>query len=140
MGEAAEPSWWNRNWKWFVPVGCLSIIAVIAGFAALILSFVFGLMKSSDVYKQALDGAKNNPAVVSALGAPIEAGFFTSGSINTSGPSGTAELAIPISGPKGNGTIYLEAKKSTGTWSYSQLVVQIEQSGQRISLLDDKKK
>jgi hypothetical protein len=140
MGEATEPSWWNRNWKWFVPVGCLSIIAVVAGFVALILAFVFGMMRSSDVYMQALDRARNNSAVVSTLGTPIEAGFFTSGSINTSGPSGNAELAIPISGPKGKGTIYLVARKSTGEWSYSQLLVQIEQTGRRIDLLDHKKK
>lgn len=140
MGEAVEPSWWNRNWKWFVPVGCLSIIAVFAAFIALILYVVFGVMKSSDVYVQALDRARNNPAVVSALGAPIETGFFTSGSINVSGPSGDAELAIPISGPKGRGTLYLEARKSAGQWSYSQLVVQIEQTSRIIDLLDDSKK
>jgi hypothetical protein len=140
MGEAAEPSWWNRNWKWFVPVGCLSIIAVIAAFVALILWMVFSMMKSSDVYMQALDRTRNNPAVVSALGTPIEAGFFTSGSIDTSGPAGNAELAIPISGPKGKGTIYLVARKSAGAWTYSQLVVQIEPTSRRIDLLDDKMK
>jgi len=140
MGEAVEPSWWNRNWKWFVPVGCLSIIAIFAGFIALILTFVFGMMKSSDVYMQALDRTRNNPALVSALGTPLEAGYFISGSINVSGPSGNAELAIPISGPKGKGTIYVVATKTVGEWSYSQLMVQIEQTGQRIDLLDDSKK
>ena len=140
MGQVAEPSWWNRNWKWLVPVGCLSIIAVFAAFITLILWFAFGVMKSSDVYSQALDKTRNNPAVVSALGTPIEAGFFTSGSVNVSGPSGAAELAIPISGPRGKGTIYLVARKSAGEWSYSQLLVQVEQTGQRIDLLDDRKK
>jgi len=140
MGESVEPSWWTRNWKWFVPVGCLSIIAIFAGFIALILTFVFGMMKSSDVYIQALAKTRDNPAVVSALGTPLEAGYFISGRINVSGPSGDAELAIPVSGPKGKGTIYVVATKTAGEWSYSQLVVQIEQTGQRIELLDEKKK
>jgi hypothetical protein len=65
-------------------------------------------------------------AVSAALGTPIKEGFFTSGSVNVSGPSGKAELAIPISGPKGSATVYVEAAKSMGQWSFSKLVVAIE--------------
>ncbi len=96
-------------------------------------------MKSSDAYKQALDKAKSNPDVVAALGSPIKEGYFTSGSININGASGNADLAIPISGSKGKGTVYLEAQKSAGEWSYSKLVVQIDQTNERINLLSESK-
>jgi len=135
MDQPIKVNWWSRNWKWFVPVGCLSSLLLLVGFVALILAFVFGMMKSSDVYKQALARANASPAVVDALGAPIKEGFFISGSINVSGPSGDAELAIPISGPKGDGTIYLEARKSAGEWSFSKLLVEIKTSNKRIDLL-----
>jgi hypothetical protein len=108
---------------------------LIVAFVFVLMSFVFGMMKSSDAYSQALTRAKANPAVIEALGSPIKDGYFTSGSINETGPSGTAELSIPISGPKGSGTIFLEAHKSAGEWSFTKLVVEIDKSNQRIDLL-----
>jgi hypothetical protein len=140
MDETYRPNWWSRNWKWFVPVGCLSTLVLFVGGIVLLMSFVFGMMKSTDVYSQALKRAKADPQVVSALGSPITDGYFTSGSIQESGPSGTAELSIPISGPKGSGTIYLEARKSTGQWSFNKLVVEIEHPNQRIDLLTESEK
>ena len=139
LNPPQEPNWWSRNWKWFVPVACLTAIALLAGFVFAIMSVVYGMMKSSDAYQHALSRARENPAVVSALGSPIKEGYFTTGNINVSGPSGDAKLAIPISGPKGEGTIYVEAQKSAGEWSYSVLVVRVEQTKQRINLLQEKK-
>jgi hypothetical protein len=136
MNRPYEPNWWSRNWKWFVPVGCLSMILLFVAFIVLIMSMVFGMMKSSDVYSQALTRAKADTIVVEALGSPIKDGYFTSGNISETGPSGSAELSIPISGPKGSGTIYLEARKSAGEWTFSKLQVEIGKTNQRIDLLN----
>ena len=113
-------------------------MALVAGFVFAIMSAILGVLKSSDAYQHALSRARENPAVVSALGAPIKEGYFTSGNISVSGASGEAKLAIPISGPKGEGTIYVEARKSAGEWTYSVLVVRIEQTKQQINLLQEK--
>jgi Cytochrome oxidase complex assembly protein 1 len=51
------------------------------------------------------------------------------------GASGESNLAIPISGPKGKGTVYVSAIKSLGQWSYSGLVVEVAQTRERIDLL-----
>jgi len=51
-----------------------------------------------------------------------------SGNTNINGASGEANLSIPISGPKGKGTIYVAAKKSLGRWNYSGLTVEIEKT------------
>ena len=128
--------WWGRNWKWFVPTGCLTMLALVAGVIFLLLSLIFGMMKSSDAYKQAMVKVRASTAVSAALGTPIKEGYFTSGSVNVSGPSGRAELAIPISGPKGKGTVYLEAAKSMGQWSFSKLVVEVDGAKERIDLLE----
>ena len=133
---APRKGWWGRNWKWFVPTGCLSMLAITAGVIFLLLSLIFGMMKSSDAYKQAMVKVRASTAVSAALGTPIKEGYFTSGSVNVSGPSGNAQLAIPISGPKGTGTVYLEAAKSMGQWSFSKLVVEIEGAKERIDLLE----
>src|ERR1700726_2641529 len=90
-------NWWTRNWKWFVPTGCFTIIVLFAVFVGSIVMIVFGAMKSTDIYKDALAKAKANTAVTEALGSPIKEGLFLSGNTNVNGASGEADLAIPIS-------------------------------------------
>src|SRR6476469_5222548 len=130
-----KPNWWKRNWKWFVPLGCFTVVLLHLAFVGSILVIVFSAMKSSDVYKEALARAKADPAVVRALGSPIKDGFLLSGNTSVNGASGESNLAIPISGPKGKGTIYLSATKSLGRWNYSGLVVEVGQTHERIDLL-----
>ena len=131
----AGPNWWKRNWKWFVPLGCFTVALLFLAFVGSILVIVFSAMKSTDVYKQALARAKADPAVIEALGSPIKDGFLLSGNTNVNGASGESNLAIPISGPKGKGTIYVAANKSLGRWNYTGLVVEIAKTHQRIDLL-----
>ncbi len=130
-----SPSWWNRNWKWVLPVGCLAGIALFVTTAALLIFAVFGFIKSSEVYGKAVEAARASPAVVEAIGTPIEEGYFPSGKINLDDSSGTANLAISLSGPKGRGTLYLEAERSVGEWTFQKLVFEIENDGRRIDLL-----
>jgi hypothetical protein len=95
----------------------------------------FGAIKSTDLYKDAIARAKMHPTVIEALGSPIKEGFFVSGNTNVNGAAGEANLAIPISGPKGKGTIYAQAAKSLGRWTYSDLIVEIQATRNRIDLL-----
>jgi len=134
---AALPrSWWQRNGKWAIPLVCMGAIAFSAGFMALIISAVFGFMKSSDAYKQAFARAAADPAVIRALGSPVKAGLFVSGKIEVNGPTGRAELAIPLSGPKGKGMLYVAAEKSAGEWQFFTLIVRLHATGEKIDLLD----
>jgi hypothetical protein len=127
--------WWSRNWKWFVPTGCCLTPLILGGaFVAFLVLVVFGAMKQSDAYKMAVARAKSDPRVTSALGTPISEGWFLSGNTNVNGASGDADLTIPISGPKGKGTIYAVATKSAGDWTYSKLVVKIDSTGETIDL------
>ena len=130
-----KSNWWKRNWKWFVPLGCFTVALVFLAFTGSIVLIVFSAMKSTDVYKQALARAKADPAVIEALGSPIKEGFLLSGNTNVNGAAGESNLAIPISGPKGKGTIYVSATKALGQWNYSGLVVEVTQTHQRIDLL-----
>jgi hypothetical protein len=126
-------NWWSRNWKWFVPTGCLTIIALGVLFVVCILFFVFSILKSSDVYKIAVSRAESDQRVIAALGTPISEGLVPSGKTNANGPSGEADIAIPISGPKGKATIYAVGTKSGGEWKFSKLAVQVD-GGEMIDL------
>lgn len=79
--------------------------------------------------------AKMDSAVIKALGSPIKEGLFVAGNMKISVPSGKADLAIPLSGPKGKATLYVLARKSADKWNFSTLEVAISRSGERINLL-----
>src|SRR5205823_10841358 len=95
---APRPNWWKRNWTWFVPVGCFSMLVLLVAFVVSIALIVLSAMKSTAVYKGALTRAEAHPSVMEALGSPIEEGFLLAGSTNSHGASGEASLSNPISG------------------------------------------
>jgi hypothetical protein len=137
-GSSAPPpprgNWWQRNWKWSVPTGCLTLIALGLLFCVGTFFLVLTAFKSSDPYKIAVSRAKTDQRVIAAVGTPIHAGIFTTGNTSVQGASGQANLAIPISGPKGKGTIYAVATKSEDAWSFSKLHVKIDGTGETIDL------
>lgn len=133
--SVAPRNWWSRNWKWFVPTGCLTILALAATFIGVIVVIAFSAIKSTDVYRQALARAQNDSRVVEALGTPVESGMFPSGSTNVSGGSGNADISIPVSGPKGSAMVYAVAEKFAGRWIFSKLVVRVANNDHEIDLL-----
>jgi hypothetical protein len=130
---AARKGWFSRNWKWLVP----TLFIVFLVFPLALLASVFAAMKNSDAAKESVLRAQKNALVVQKLGTPIKEGWLVSGSINTSTTSGDADLAVPISGPKGQGKVYVTAHKGAGAWDYQVMVAAIEGSDQRINLLSD---
>jgi hypothetical protein len=112
------------------------MLILFVAFVGSVVLIVFSAVKSTDVYKDALARAKAHSSVIEALGSPIKEGFLVSGNTNVNGASGEANLSIPISGPKGKGTVYVAANKSLGRWNYSGLIVEIEKTHQRIDLLE----
>jgi len=123
--------WLARNWKWLLATLFMGGLVLMVGFFALIM----GAIRSSDVAKASVAMAQSNRQVVQQLGTPIEEGWVLSGSVNVSNASGDADLSVPISGPKGKGTVYVTAQKSAGRWRYSVMQVAIDGSDERIDLL-----
>jgi hypothetical protein len=137
MPGVPQKGWLGRNWKWVVPVGCFGFIVLIFAFVALILAVVFGSMKNEEIYKQSVAKARAHPAVVQKLGTPIEEGWMFTGSFNVTPEHGEAKIGIPISGPRGKGTIHVDAVKQAGEWQYNILEVEIEGEPERINLLEE---
>jgi Cytochrome oxidase complex assembly protein 1 len=124
-------SWLGRNWKRLLAAVFLCAVVFVVGIFTLIMS----AMRSSDVVNEAFARARSNAVVTQRLGGPISEGWFIGGSINASPGSGDADLSVPISGPKGKGTVYVTAQKTAGTWSYSLMMATVEGSNQKIDLL-----
>lgn len=134
MNQPSEGNWWSRNWKWVVPVGCLVPIVLGSGIVILVVTLIFGALKSSDPYTHALARARASDEVKAVLGEPIQPGFWVSGNFNVNGSSGNADFSIPLSGPKGSATLYVTATKAAGRWQFTTLEVAPKGSEARIDL------
>jgi hypothetical protein len=130
-----QKTWFQRHLGLTIAGGCAVLLAAALTFTLILFTFIFGMMRNSDAVKMALRQAQSNPIVAERLGTPLETGWFMSGNINVSGPSGHAEMEIPVSGSKGKGTIYLVADKNAGLWSFSTLQVAFADGEPRIDLL-----
>jgi len=108
-------------------------------FVFVIYGAVTGAIKNSDAYQEGMARARANPEVVAALVEPIESGFWVSGSINVNGSSGDVDVSIPISGPKGAGTLYVVGTRSAGLWQYSAMEVEVPDRASRIDLRPDRR-
>lgn len=115
--------------------GCAILIGVALAFVLVVAAFVFGMLRNSDPAKMAVQRAEANPVVTSRLGTPLKMGMFVSGNVNVNGASGHADMQIPVTGPRGKGTIYLIADKRLGRWEFSALEIALDNDTQRVDLL-----
>jgi Cytochrome oxidase complex assembly protein 1 len=121
----------------WIGVGCLVLIGAFAAVIGVIAVVVFGSMRNSIPYREALERAQSDTRVVAALGTPIKGGYFFTGSINVKNREGEANLDVPISGPKGKATLHVVATKRHGRWVYLEMTV-IPEEGETINLLEGK--
>ena len=118
-----------------VGLGCALLLFGIGLFAAFVMFVVVGSMRSSMPYQDAVRRAQSDPRVITMLGEPMEVGWFISGTIKITGASGSANLAIPLHGPRGKATIHAIAEKRRRDWHFTQLIVTPE-AGDEVDLLN----
>ncbi len=134
--ESPSMAGWVRRHKLLAAgMGCFGLIVAGCLLLAGLLVVASVALRSSDAYQLALSTATHHPQVVAELGAPVQAGWVTTGSVSVSGATGEASLAIPISGLRSSGTIKASAHKSAGTWAFSVLTVDIASRATPIDLL-----
>jgi hypothetical protein len=120
-----QGGWWSRNWKWFVPVGCLSLLATCGCCIGGSVLFGVNAVKGSPSYQEALSRAQADPEVQKALGTPIHAGWMTQWSANSVGGEMRTTARIPISGPKGEGALFIKSTEHGKKLTFQQLDVVI---------------
>jgi TPR repeat protein len=113
---------------------CLGLFVLMGALVGGCTYAIFGSMRHSGAYQDAMRELRKDPAAREALGEPIADGWFPTGSISVSGPSGEARLAIPVGGPKGKGTLHVEAVKRAGQWQAQLLELELS-TGKRVDLL-----
>ena len=128
-GAAPPPAKSTGCWK-ALAIGCGIIMVLGAAAVVCLVIFVFSVIKRSDVYREAYTRATSDPLVVSALGTPIESGWWVMGKVNVDSNGGVANIDFPISGPKGSARVHAAATRESDAWSYSSLVVRPAAGGE----------
>jgi hypothetical protein len=105
-----------------VLVAC-AIAATFALFCGSVMVAAEGMFRSSESYKMALKEAQDSPCVATRLGTPLTPGWTLSGNMKEGSDDGSANLSIPIHGPRGKGSLELEAEKDSGIWRITSLVL-----------------
>jgi Cytochrome oxidase complex assembly protein 1 len=126
-GTPVKRSFLSNKGKWAVGIS--------VGVAFLLCIGIIGLIGSSEVCRLGVQQAQSNSAVAARLGEPIKQGFVVGGSIKMSGSSGSANLEIPLSGPRASGTLYAVAERRVGTWKFETLQLAVRGDPNRVDLL-----
>lgn len=92
-------------------------------------------MLKGEAFERSFVSISQNTEVIEVVGEPIKAGYFVMGSIQTSGANGAASLQYSISGPKGEGDVYVKANKEMEAWSLYNVVVHIPETDERIQVV-----
>jgi hypothetical protein len=130
-----KTSWLEHRPLWKIPLGCLTLFLLIGVSATVLITIITTSFHNSEVYQQAMAKAAANLQVRGQIGAPMKAGWFISGQLNVSGSTGSANLTIPISGPRGKGAIRAVAYKTGGVWRFTYLQVAVQGQPACIDLL-----
>lgn len=132
-----QKNWFGRNWKWAIPsIGCLTIIIAFALLFGTMVTKVTDMFQDSVPYTVAMESMQQNTLVIEQLGEPIEPDGMFQGNINYENNNGTADLKIPVKGPKGEATLLVIAKKKNDVWTYQTMKVSFEDSDEIIDLLE----
>lgn len=128
-----QGSWFSRNWKWLVPVGCLVPLLCCGGIGGVAYFAASTMIKGSPAFTQAFAKASQNDEVKEALGSPLTPGLGMSGSMKETSGKGNAEFSVPLSGPKGSGSLNVTARSSGGVWKFQR--IEVEAGGKTIDVL-----
>lgn len=126
--------WWQRHLRWAVPLLALACLALAGAFVYGILSLVGGAMRDNDAYRIAMAQAAADPRLTAAIGTPIEHDGLISGQFFT-GAQSRASLRIPVSGPRGEATVFVEAETRLGVWRFVVLSVTVDGADTPFDLL-----
>lgn len=133
---APQRSWWSKNWKWAVPVGCLGLMASCCGATLVAGALGWNVITNNPASTRALEIAKADSEVQAVLGTPIQTSpLKQQNNVQYANGQSRAEAAIELDGPKADGVLRMEAVKSNDEWIYR--VLQVEVPGQEpIDLMD----
>lgn len=108
--------------------GCYAV--GIAIFCGLLTMYVEKTMHGSGAVRVAMMTAASSPCVQQNIGTPLTTGPFILGDLD--GNTGSAHITIPVQGPKGEGKLMVDAKKTAGRWNVNAMNLEHNQYQYRL--------
>jgi hypothetical protein len=82
-------------------------------------------MEESQPYEYALELINKDEQLIKVLGSPIEKGGMFQGNISWTNGNKVAKITVPISGPKGEGKLFIDATGEGDEWNYHEIRVEV---------------
>jgi Cytochrome oxidase complex assembly protein 1 len=111
--------------RWLL-IGCAAPVLLGGLCIGGLFAYVFQSLRSSDACNEAMAKARSHPDLIAALGQPVEKGWLVTGVIQRGADvDRVAKLSIPVSGPRGEGTLTVEGIKSGPFWYFPKLELSV---------------
>lgn len=134
----ARKNWWQRNWKWVMPVGALALIFIILNVIN-----IGGMPDFAQAYndpelcQNAVDMANKNERVNTVLGTiePIDKLAIMEGNAKYSNKGNAVDITARITGTKGSAKMDFSADKVAGKWQYKWIKIRIKKPEEQIRIV-----
>ncbi|MGH9776393.1 MAG: cytochrome c oxidase assembly factor Coa1 family protein [Candidatus Acidiferrales bacterium] len=132
----APPDWWSQNWKLTILAGLAALAVLSIAMAGIVYSVAVMSFRATDVYRMTMAQVRANPVVLAQIGQPLRVGWHLRYQIRTDSSEGDADFAIPISGPRGSGTVHAVAQRREGKWNFESLMLEVSGQPNQYNLLE----
>ena len=135
-----EKSWWQRNWKWILPIGIILFLVSIV----LTLSIdgnptdILQAYNEDVLYKNAIDKANSNERVIEVIGKidDLDQLAILEGSSKYSNNNNSIEITFRVTGDKGKGKMDISADKNGSEWEYKKISIRIKEPNEEIKIIE----
>ncbi|MBQ4821880.1 cytochrome c oxidase assembly factor Coa1 family protein [Aquimarina sp. MMG016] len=126
-----KKSWWNRNWKWFLPLITFTSISVVLFFSSGMGGHMTDFVQAysdTELYENALEKAQQNKKVTDLLGElePINKLAILEGEVRYSDDHKSVDSSIRVKGSKRKASIDISADRINGKWNYRKINIRIK--------------
>lgn len=130
-------NWWQRNWKWFVPLTTLVLVCIgVLGSSRIGEDTAHMAKAYTDVllYENAFKLAKENKEVKELLGQlkPMDKMAILEGSVKYSNEGNSVVTKVRVKGSEGKGMLDIFANKKGADWQYEKINIRVREPKQTI--------
>jgi len=119
-------TWWTRHWVWCVPLLFIAAIGTFGGLVFAAMASQAAELRESEPYAETMRRMQCSPQVTEALGTPLEHEGRPRGVLRARDDGQSASISGTIVGPKGSGSVQVDARTEDGVWRYRWVSIRFE--------------
>lgn len=126
-----EKGWWDRNWKWVLPIFGIIFISITVFFSSNMDGVATDLAQAyadTELYNNALEKVKKDQRAKDLLGdiEPIDKMAILEGHVEYSNDNKSVFSSIRIFGTKGKANMDISADRINNEWNYNEINIRIK--------------